>query len=93
MRLLAGERVRIRSMREADLEGDTGWARMDSEKLRELYWKGREDPQRGIFVILKEGRERIGRIEYVATDPQNVERSAISSCQRITQVKDTARRL
>ena len=66
---LAGKRIWIRPLEETDLEGDTEWARMDPEKLRENYEKSRRDPKRGAFVILNEGRERIGRIEYVAYRP------------------------
>ena len=69
MQLLAGGRVRIRPMQAADLEGNAEWARIDPEKLRECYWKGQEDPQRGLFVVLNEDGERIGRVEYVAYRP------------------------
>ena len=67
--MLIGERVRIRPMKEADLEGDTEWARMESEKLRDLYLKSQKNPQRGLFVILNADEERIGHIEYAAYRP------------------------
>ena len=69
LNLLMGKRVQIRPMREMDLEGDTEWARMNPEKLREYYWRSQEEPQLGPFVILNEDRERIGRIEYTAYRP------------------------
>ena len=67
--LLTGERVQIRPMKETDLEGDTEWARMDAEDLRNRYWKAQGDSQQGLFVILNENGERIGRIEYVMYRP------------------------
>jgi len=66
---LAGNRVRIRPMQEADLKGDSGWARLSPETLLELYQKSQQDPQRSSFVILNENGERIGRIEYAEYRP------------------------
>ena len=69
MKMLEGRRVQIRPMKEADMEGDTGWARMESEKLRAHYLESEDNPQRELFVILNEDKERIGRIEYVGYRP------------------------
>lgn len=69
MKALVGKRVKIRPIEKSDLEGDTSWARIKPETLRDLYLKNQNSSQLGLFVILDESKERIGRIEYLAYRP------------------------
>ena len=63
---MQGERVRLRPMTRHDLEGDVSWSRMEPEMLRRRFARAERDPTQGLFVVLNEDGERIGRAEYVA---------------------------